>query len=62
MIEQKSIYDRVECTPENPFNPKDWPIGQHVLHPSAEEINDLNTARRMRCPDCGTQWIEELPE
>lgn len=51
--------DRFVCRPELPWSPE---FGRRACHPLAEEIADWGETRRMRCPVCGTEWTEELPQ
>ena len=36
--------------------------GRQTVHPNAKETVDFGDSRLMKCPDCGQEWEEELPQ
>jgi len=55
-----------KCTPEDPWTPT---TGKRGMHPDAEEVDGSQRdgypggdTVKMRCPTCGAEWREELPQ
>ena len=53
------------CTPGDPWTPE---MGRRGIHPDAEEIGAQRDGypggdlQEMRCPTCGVEWTQELPQ
>ena len=57
----------IMCTAEDPWDGKSSP-GTMILHPDAREVGEQRDGWpsgdlvERRCPNCGYEWKQELPQ